>query len=217
MNPLLEAARDIRYLLERGYPRQSAIRFVCDHYRINAEQRVVLSRTVFDLETARRRRSKTVNCCALQGARLWIDGFNVLFSVECLFLDEPVFACDDGFLRDVRGATRSYRLTDASSRALDEILSFLSHNKPAWVEFLFDAQVSKSGVLSAMCREQMRDHRIRGTARTSRRVDFELKHAEGIIATSDGIIIDEVERVVNLASCIFKRRSKTAKTLEGVA
>jgi hypothetical protein len=205
VNPITRAAEDIRYLLERGYPRQSAIRFVCDHYRINREERIILSRTVFDPVTAERRKSKTINCKHIKGKTLWIDGFNVLFAVETAFTSEPLFTCDDGFLRDVRGATRNYKITNTTLQALDAIISFLAQNSPAWVEFLFDAQISKSGELSSICREKLKSCKIKGEARTSTQVDFELKHTKHLVATSDGIIIDEADHVVNLPHCIFKQ------------
>jgi len=214
VNILLQAAEDIRYLLKAGYPRDSAIRFVCDHHRISKAQRILLSRVVFDAATVLTRKSKVVDCGAIDEACVWVDGFNVLFGVECIFLNEPVFVCDDGFFRDLRGAARSYRLMDTSFQAIDAILSFFSDHNPSRVEFLFDAQISRSGELSAECGKKLKSFKINGISRTSRRVDFELKQCIDIVATSDGIIIDKVDRVLNLVCCIFKKMGKTAKTLD---
>ena len=216
MNILLQAAEDIRYLLKVGYPRDSAIRYVCDHHRIIKAQRMLLSRVVFDITTVLTRKSKMVDCGAIDGAYVWVDGFNVLFGVECIFLNEPVFVCDDGFFRDLRGGVRNYRLTDTSFQAIDAILSFFSDHNPSRVEFLFDAQISRSGELSAVCGKKLKSFGINGISRTSKRVDFELKQCRDIVATSDGIIIDKVERVSNLVCCIFKKMGKTAKTLDEV-
>ncbi|MDM7912097.1 MAG: DUF434 domain-containing protein, partial [Methanotrichaceae archaeon] len=47
---LRQAAVDVRYLLDRGYPRESAVRFVSDHYRLPQEQRFVLMRVVVPTE-----------------------------------------------------------------------------------------------------------------------------------------------------------------------
>lgn len=41
-----DAAMDVRFLLDRGYPKDSAVRFVSDHYSIQKEQRFVLTRVI---------------------------------------------------------------------------------------------------------------------------------------------------------------------------
>ena len=216
MKALLCAAEDLRYLLERGYPRKSAVRFVCDHYRIGGDWRAVLSRVVFDSGTVRRRILKTVGCDGIWSRRVGVDGFNVLIGVEGGLIGESVFRCDDGFVRDVRGVFRSYKVTETSWRALDEIVSFLADQNPAWVEVLFDVQIGKSGELSAGCRERLESHGIEGHCRTSRSVDFELKHFDGVVATSDGIIIDEAISALNIIQCVYNRIGVEAVKIEEI-
>jgi len=199
------AAGDLRYILGRGYPRKSAVRFVCDHYRIGGDWRVVLSRVVFDSETVRRRTLKLVECDDIHSRCVGVDGFNVLIGVEAGLIGEPIFRCDDSFVRDIRGVFRNYRVTETSWRALDEIVSFLADQSPAWVEVLFDVQIGKSGELSARCREKLESHGIEGICRTSKSVDFELKHFDGVVATSDGIIIDEAISALNIIQCVYNK------------
>jgi len=199
------AAEDLRHLLNRGYPRKSAVRFVCDHYRISGDWRLVLSRVVFDSKTVERRVLKTVRCDDIRGSRVGVDGFNVLIGVEAGLVGEPVLRCDDEFVRDVRGVFRSYRVTETSWRALDEVLSFLFDQSPQWVEVLFDLQISRSGELSRGCQERLESRGIEGVCRTSRSVDHELKEFDGVVATSDGIIIDEASSALNIIQCVYER------------
>ncbi|RZN14750.1 MAG: hypothetical protein EF812_04670 [Methanosarcinales archaeon] len=93
---------------------------------------------------------------------------------------------------------------------------FFSDHNSSWVAFLFDAQISRSGELSAVCGKKLKSFGINGISRTSKRVDFELKQCRDIVATPDSIIIDKVDRVLNLVCCIFKKMGKTAKTLDEV-
>ncbi|WP_407282659.1 DUF434 domain-containing protein [Methanolobus sp. WCC1] len=56
-----KAADDIRYLLEKGYKRDSAIRFVADHYKLDKNERYILARTVFSDATASSRKQKKLD------------------------------------------------------------------------------------------------------------------------------------------------------------
>ncbi len=47
---LEDAIHDLRYLLNQGYPRDSAIEFVSDHYLLESDDRHLLTRCVFSKE-----------------------------------------------------------------------------------------------------------------------------------------------------------------------
>ena len=47
MGKISDAVRDLRYLLNQGYPRDSAVNFVANHYRLPLNQRHLLARCVF--------------------------------------------------------------------------------------------------------------------------------------------------------------------------
>jgi len=77
-----KAVTDVRYLLDRGYPVKGAITFVCNHYRLDIKWRYVFTRVVFDKDTIKSRRKKTVKCEDLKGEVVLVDGYNVLIGVE---------------------------------------------------------------------------------------------------------------------------------------
>jgi len=97
------AAEELRYLLASGYPGDSALRFVSDHRRLPQEKRFILARAVAADEVALYRRSKRTALQEISGKILFVDGYNVLITVEGLILGCPVYLCDDGFCRDTRG------------------------------------------------------------------------------------------------------------------
>lgn len=192
------AAEDVRYLVNRGYPKDSSIRFVSDHHRLPEEQRFVLSRAVVAAEAARSRRRKAVPADALCGQDVLVDGYNVLITVESLMGGKPVYRCDDGFLRDTQGIFRSYRTSDLTIPALQEILNLLLFSNPASAVVLLDQQMSRSGLLAALMREMMAKIGLAGTARTARDVDHQLESSLSIVATGDGNVIDAAVRVIDL-------------------
>ena len=211
-----KAITDIRYLLDRGYPRKGAITFVCNHYRLDIKWRYVFTRVVFGRDTIQSRREKTVKCEDLEGEVVLVDGYNVLIGVESALKGEPVYLCDDGFLRDIRGVFRNYRCSGLTERAMNEILGVFTGFAPFRVEFLFDSQISKSGDLARWVEKKLKDVGLSGVARTSKHVDYDLKQSNGIIATADGSIIDEVPKAVNIQACVLEQLNLSPVIIEGV-
>lgn len=65
-NILISAADDIRYLLKRGYPKPGALRFVCNHYRLDSEYRNILNRVTVSPDIAQDRMKKGQSAVSLQ-------------------------------------------------------------------------------------------------------------------------------------------------------
>ena len=192
--------------MNRGYPKESAIRFVSDHHRLLEEQRFVLTRVVVASDTAKAREDKIQPLEALHGSALFIDGYNVLISVESLLGGKPVYLCDDGILRDIQGIFRNYRLSDLTAPALDAIFDLLSSACPTVTEVLLDQQISMSGRLAVLTRRAMAEHDVLGMVRTARDVDRQLKEMKGVIATGDGNIIDAAVSVVDIPGAVARMR-----------
>ncbi len=201
---LENAAADIRYLLDRGYPQKSAVGFVCSHYRLDVKAMYLLSRTVLSREVAEKRRTKFLQCGEIEGKSIVIDGYNIIIGMESI-LEKKAYLCDDGVIRDVKGAFRSYKVSSNTEEAVSLILEYLKEMKPENVVFLFDAQISKSGMLAKRLRERLGGAGLKGDARTSKHVDYDLKHCMDVVASSDGVIIDEAGRVVNFLRCALER------------
>ncbi len=201
---LSDAVIDIRYLLERGYPQKGAVSFVCNHYRLDEEAGHLLSRVVIPREVSEKRKAKFLPCDKIEENIIVIDGYNILIGMESI-LEKKAYLCDDGVIRDIKGTFRNYKASESTEAAIETILQFLKENKPAYVCFLLDSQISKSGLLAKRFREKLSDFGLKGDARTSKHVDYDLKNSKDIIASSDGVIIDAAEKVVNFLNCISAR------------
>ncbi|HML27080.1 MAG TPA: DUF434 domain-containing protein, partial [Methanomethylovorans sp.] len=77
---LSSPARDIRYLLERGFPKTSSIRFVGDHYRLEKSERYILVRVIVPAKTAVARNRKRLTSREVTGKKILADGYNVLIA-----------------------------------------------------------------------------------------------------------------------------------------
>ena len=71
--------------------------------------------------------------------------------------------------------------------------------------------MSKSGELVQITKSVIQVHKLNGSAVTNKNVDFELvklsKKYNGIVATSDGPIIDKVKDVLDIPFWICKKIS----------
>jgi hypothetical protein len=145
-----------------------------------------------------------MRCDEIKGSSLIIDGYNILIGAESI-LEKRAHLCEDLVIRDVKGAFRNYKTSEVTDKAIEVILRFLKEMAPGHVCFLLDSQISKSGMLARRIRERIKEAGINGDARTSKHVDYDLKSSKYIVATSDGVIIDEAPKVVNFLACVVRR------------
>ncbi|MEA1993455.1 MAG: DUF434 domain-containing protein [Euryarchaeota archaeon] len=199
----MKASKDLYYLLNRGYSKGSAVRFVGDHYCLTKKEGYKLKRMVFSKEEIRLTLKKRSAIEEIQGKGLMVDGYNVLITVESVLKGEA-FRCFDGVIRDIQGIFHKYRFTEKGKEALRRILSLLKRYPPKETLFLFDTQISKSGELCSYVQKKLRKYSLNGDAWTTKNVDYTLKERQMLTATNDSIIIKELEYFVDIPGEIWK-------------
>lgn len=205
MPELSDAVRDLRYLLNRGYPRDSAVTFVANHYRLKLDERHLLARCVFSSAEILNHRARAVSSTKVRGKMLGVDGYNVLITVESILTGRQVVKCDDGFIRDLRAIFGKYRKSSVTPRALTEILKTISKCKPMEVVIMFDGHMSRSGELAVEVRRMLKQVEIIGNAQAVAGVDFKVR-AFDVVASGDRAVIERVKAVWDLPAEILKRR-----------
>ena len=204
--PGLKAAEvDLRFLLRRNYQRDSALSFVGNHYQLGALERNLLYRGVFTRETAKKRRSKTVNVRRLEGAPLIVDGYNCFITLENCLDGQPMIYADDGFVRDARRVFRSYRPSQKTLHAWSLIARVLRRHPPSFILVLLDAPYSGSGKFASNINRWLKAEDLSGNARTETRNESFVASIQGIKASADSVIIDKSDRVFDLAGYIIKK------------
>lgn len=202
---LRNAIHDLRYLLNCGYPRDSAVTFVANHYRLALEQRHLLARCVFSRREVAELRRKAVKASALLGKRIGVDGYNVLITLESILTGKQVVKCDDGYIRDLRAIFGKYKPSRATDRALVELLNLLTKAKPREVVVLFDKQASRSGELAGATRRGLKKFGLKGSSRATSGVDFKLR-AFDVVASSDRAIIWRAKAIWDIPSKLLRRK-----------
>lgn len=201
-----EAIKDLRYLLNSGYPRDSAVEFVSDHYQLELEKRHLLARCIFSEKEVRDHQERKVSIQGAEDRRIGIDGYNVLITIESILEGERVIKCDDGFMRDLQAIFGKYKMSDSTDRALRKLLDILEGVRASEVVLLFDKQVSKSGELAGLTRRQMDKRGLDGDARTTVGTDQKVWKFE-VSASSDRVIIERSERVLDIPAEVLKREN----------
>jgi hypothetical protein len=183
------AASDYARLLSSGYPPKATLKLVADRYRLGTAERSMLLRGVCPRRAARKRRRKATR--RIRGGVLWVDGYNVLYTVACYLRGARVFLGMDGFLRDC--GEQHGRRSDPTDlrRALGVVLAYCEEREVRAMHMLLDSPVSSSGELAAGIRGALADRGLEGDARAVRSPDHELRsRSSGIVATSDSAVID---------------------------
>ncbi|MCC6013076.1 MAG: DUF434 domain-containing protein [Candidatus Verstraetearchaeota archaeon] len=211
-----EAIYDLRYLLNRGYNKNSAIKFVGDRYLLNKEQRHVLYRTIFSENIAKLHKSKIVHPNEIRNNILLIDGFNVILTISSAIEGKPIYLCDDGIVRDVSGLHGNI-LKRNIEKTLKIIMLELNVLKPKEAIFFFEKSVSKSGEIANKVRNLLKENNLCGDARLVSSSDFYLSLLKGIVATSDSVIIEKAEKIFDLAGYIINKLGIKPISLNGPA
>ena len=207
MKHLQEAARDFRYLLNRGYPRKASLELVGNRYQLVHDERHLLHRGVFSDIDSKSRQKRIVRLHTIKGKPLAIDGYNVIITIEAGLSGRPLIFGDDGFIRDISGLSASFKSSAKTTQAIQFLLDVLRSNKPLSTLFLFDAPISKSGALAEEIRTRMKEATLPGDALAIKVPEEILIGFPGIVATSDTAIIDRSKRVVDLAGDLLRRKS----------
>ena len=194
------ASRHINYLINEGYDLKSASTFVGNHFLLSERQRLAIVRSLATKEQLETRMGKTNE----NGAEVWVDGFNMIITLEVLFCDSILFTCMDGTIRDLAALRGTYRIipetTDATSMLLDVLLEAGVES----IHILLDEPVSNSGRLKALIADIGEKYPFTLDIQIRKDVDRELYGKENVI-TSDSVILDNCKSWINLTpKCLEK-------------
>lgn len=79
---LKKAQEEFQWLLNRGYKSSSLIDFIGGHYQFSSRQRTALQRATASDVQCKIRSEKLIDLEALKDARINIDGFNLIITLE---------------------------------------------------------------------------------------------------------------------------------------
>lgn len=191
------AQSDIFMLLERGYSIKNASTFVGNHYLLSERQRLSIVRATSTSKDIEKRKNKLINS-DFEGKQIYIDGLNLIITLEVALSDSLVLKCMDGTIRDLAGLRGTYKLIDKTDIAIKLIGEKLAIMKVAKVTFYLDSPVSNTGRLKQRIFEILSVYPYEVNVELVYNADVILE-TKGYVITSDAIILNKCESWINLA------------------
>lgn len=195
---LRSAVGDLSWLLTRRYAAKSALKLVGDRYSLDSRQRVAVARCACSDDQAARRQRHEVGSADLPHQELWIDGFNVVTSIEAALAGGAILHARDGCYRDMASMHGNYRRVDETIPAIRLLGATLARWNVKRCCWLLDQPVSNSGRLKAMLQEIGDEAGWRWEAQLVADPDPALMRSGHIVASSDSRILDHATRWFNL-------------------
>jgi len=199
------ACAEYKYLREKGYPEKATLKLVGDRHRLTRVQRNSMFRGIVVDAVAGPRRRKIVLPADVQGSSLGIDWYNVLITLESYLRGSLIFISDDGIVRDSSETHGSYRRSELTVRAFREIAGELKIMAPSRIDIFLDAPIAFSGLMAEEVRLMMGEIPCPAEVSVAHSADYPLKGYEGIVATSDSVILDSAERIVDLPRSVLQQ------------
>ena len=203
------ASRHICYLIGEGYDLKQASTFVGNHFVLSERQRMAIVRSIATDEQLKERKSKEKTSIA--GSEVWIDGFNIIITLEVMLSDSILFECMDATIRDLAALRGTYRIIPETEEAIRILFNTLKEMKVGSVHILLDKPVSNSGRLKTLIAEVGENSFFELDIQTLNDVDKALWEKENVI-TSDSIILDHCRSWINLMrGCVEAGDAKTLR------
>lgn len=211
---LREASGDLCWLLSRGYPGESALKLVGDRYRLAARQRIAVARSsCADAEVARRRQHE-VAVEQMAGRSLWLDGYNVLTTIEAALAGGVILAARDGAYRDMASMHGSYRRVAETHRALAHIARAVESLQISNCVWYLDRPVSNSGRLKKLIEETAGMLGLTWRVELVPNPDAILSQTDHVVASADSYILDRCQAWFNLAYWIIAHQIPGADVVD---
>ncbi len=142
----------------------------------------------------------------LENQELWIDGFNVLTSVEAALSGGIILHARDDCYRDMASMHGSYRKVEETVSAIGILGELISAWNVCSCRWFLDEPVSNSGRLKTMLREAADQHGWRWQVELVRDPDSVLIRSNQIVASADSQILDKAQRWFNMARAAIDSR-----------
>lgn len=207
---LRTAVGDLAWLLSHGYAIASSLKLVGDRYELNSRQRTAVSRCCCSHTELTRRREHRVSVKDLAGQELWIDGYNVLTSLEAALAGGVILQGRDGCCRDMASMHGSYRKVSETIPAIQILGNCLEEWKTASCRWLLDKPVSNSGRLKTILRKSAEEHGWNWTIDLVADPDPLLAECEQVVASADSEILNRAGRWFNLAREVIEAQIEGA-------
>ncbi len=204
--PFIHAVKDYFFLINKKYPEKETVKLIGDRYRLTGLQRTILFRGITSKKKSLNRKSKLTK--NLKEKKLYLDGYNVLFTIMNYMLGKTIFIGNDGILRDAGEGYGKIENENFFYKAMDLLLDVIRTTEVESVYVYLDDPVSNSDFHMQEFKKKMEQRTIEGEVFSVKFADRELTcKKNGVIATSDSEIIDTTPcPIIDLARNVLETK-----------
>ncbi len=211
---LNEAVIHLSWLLSRGYAAKSSLKLVGDRFYLTGRQRTAVQRACASEEDLILRSEKCRDASEVAGQTVWIDGFNLLTTIEAALSGGVLLLGQDEALRDMASMHGTYRKVEETIPSLVHIGKFLEQQRIAKAVWLLDQPVSNSAKLKGMIEEIAEEYKWNWIAQLVRDPDQLLRQRSEIVISADSLILNECEQWLNAATLIVENIEHSAVLMD---
>ena len=210
---LRKAVEDYALLLTKEYPPKGALKLVGDKFRFTERQRMAILRSACSDQSLLYRKNHEAILKKVILNEIYIDGYNLLITIESALSGGLIFIGRDGCYRDLSGIHGTYRSVEETIPALKLIGSNLIEMGIEMVNWLLDTPVSNSRRLKTLMASVAEENNWSWNIELHNNPDKILTEAKLPVATSDSVILDNSKSWINLAAHIISNKIKAANII----
>jgi hypothetical protein len=177
----------------------SALKLVGDRYELAKRQRTAIARCACSDQARQHRRERRVELQQVGPGGLWIDGYNVLMSVEAALGGAVILQAHDACYRDMASVHGSYRKVDETLPAIRLLGQTIHHAGVGSCRWWLDRPVSNSGRLKGILLSIAAQEGWQWDVQLVMNPDSVLRQTAHCVATADSVVLDQCGAWVNLA------------------
>ena len=163
-----------------------------------------MKRVVCTLDSLNLRKSKRLPIDNLNQETIYIDGFNLIITIEVALSKGILIVGSDGNVRDLAGLRGTYKIIDKTIKALEIIGKCLDDNNCKKAIFYLDKPVSNSGNLKYEILQSSKSWNTEVEVKLVNNADVILEKLDNIVS-SDALIIDKCITYFNLSKEIIDK------------
>jgi hypothetical protein len=201
---LRSAVAELSWLLSRNYAGPSALKLVGDRYNLSVRQRIAVMRCSCADAARAARLSREVQPADISDKPVFLDGYNVLTSIEAALAGGVVLVARDTCWRDMSSMHGHYRSVDETRPALELAGRTLHDLHVGPCTWYLDQPVSNSGRLGGVMREIATAYGWNWDVQIVPSPDKLLSASRALVATADSVILDRCGPWINLPRHIIQ-------------
>jgi len=202
---VIEAAKDLYYLLNRGYTRKFSISVVSNRYGLSKQEQMIIYRSIYPEDVVRQIKEKEISDMHLKGKFLAIDWYNMLVTVNSAITNKPIYMGNDGFIRDTRGLHGRVEAMENVYETVSIILTSLSKLTLEGIKIYLEKNISYSGEMKKELENFIQSYNFKHVSIIlTSTVDKDLLENQ-LVATNDSVILLKAKRIFNLTKYILEK------------